>query len=60
MIERQMVVDSITQDKSGTIYNLRTVNPLPHYDDRLTLVVKAGDEEPGWKVGQTVEVSVGV
>ena len=55
---RTMTIDSITQDKSGTVYELRTTNPLPHHDDRLTLVVKAGDEEPGWKIGAGVIVEV--
>ena len=55
---RTMTVDSITQDKSGTVYELRNTNPLPHHDDRLTLVVKAGEDDPGWTVGQSVTVEV--
>ena len=56
---RTMTVESITHEKHGTTYELRTTNPLPHHDDRLTLVVKDGEDEPGWKIGQTVEVTCG-
>ena len=56
---RQMTVESRTEDKYGIIYELRTVNPLPHHDDRLTVVVKSGEDDPGWKVGQSVNVSIG-
>ncbi len=55
---RTMIVESRTEDKNGTIYELRNTNKLPHSDDRFTLVVKASDEEPRWKIGQSVSVEV--
>ena len=55
---RKMTVESKTENKDGVVFELRAVNKLPFVDDRLTLVIKMGEDEPQWRVGDVVNVEV--
>jgi hypothetical protein len=54
---RTMIVEERIENKNEIVYELRKPNPTRH-DDRLTLVIPTGDDEPQWRVGATVTVEI--
>jgi hypothetical protein len=57
-ITRVMIVEERIENKNGILFELRNSNPAPLHDDRMTLVFKAGDDEPQWRVGTRVKVEL--
>ena len=55
---RTFIIEERNENKDGITYELRNTNKLPYHDDRLTLVVKTGDDDLQWRVGATVVVEV--
>lgn len=56
MITRKMQVEERNERLAETTFELRQRNT--HCDDRMTVVVKAGEETPAWTVGSYVTVTI--
>lgn len=60
MIQRKMIVEERLEKADQTSFELRHKTAIGSDDDRMTVVILAGEMVPAWKVGQRVNVTVEV